>query len=97
MTTEALKHDDDADEHEWNGETRWIDKRNAVETSSTIHQKLRAASFLHHSNIVPWQLLCEEKGAKLRVAPINEDGDLVLEEFEPLLGPRTKIVAVGHI
>lgn len=51
----------------------------------------------HHSNIVPWQLLCEEKGAKLRIAPINEDGDLVLEEFEPLLGPRTKIVAVGHI
>ncbi|HUD64839.1 MAG TPA: cysteine desulfurase [Candidatus Sulfotelmatobacter sp.] len=51
----------------------------------------------HHSNIVPWQLLCEEKGAKLRVAPINDDGDLVLEEFEPLLGPRTKIVAVGHI
>jgi cysteine desulfurase/selenocysteine lyase len=51
----------------------------------------------HHSNIVPWQLLCEEKGAKLRVAPINEDGDLILEEFERLLGPRTKIVAVGHI
>ena len=51
----------------------------------------------HHSNIVPWQLLCEEKGAKLRVAPINEDGELILEEFERLLGPRTKIVAVGHI
>jgi len=51
----------------------------------------------HHSNIVPWQLLCEEKGAKLRVAPINENGELVLEEFERLLGPRTKIVAVGHI
>jgi len=51
----------------------------------------------HHSNIVPWQLLCGEKGAKLRVAPINENGELVLEEFERLLGPRTKIVAVGHI
>lgn len=51
----------------------------------------------HHSNIVPWQLLCEEKGAKLRVAPINDDGELVLEEFERLLGPQTKIVAVGHI
>ena len=51
----------------------------------------------HHSNIVPWQLLCEEKDAKLRVIPINDDGELVLEEFEPLLGPRTKIVAVGHI
>jgi cysteine desulfurase / selenocysteine lyase len=51
----------------------------------------------HHSNIVPWQLLCEEKGARLRVAPINDNGELVLEEFERLLGPRTKIVAVGHI
>ena len=51
----------------------------------------------HHSNIVPWQLLCEEKGAKLRVAPINERGELLLEEFEKLLGPKTKIVAVGHL
>jgi len=51
----------------------------------------------HHSNIVPWQLLCEEKGAKLRVAPINELGELQLDEFEKLLGPKTKIVAVGHL
>ncbi len=51
----------------------------------------------HHSNIVPWQLLCEEKGAKLKVAPINEDGELILEEFERLLGPQTKMVAVSHI
>jgi cysteine desulfurase / selenocysteine lyase len=51
----------------------------------------------HHSNIVPWQLLCEEKGAKLRVAPINDRGELLLDEFEKLLGPKTKIVAVGHI
>lgn len=51
----------------------------------------------HHSNIVPWQLLCEEKGAKLRVAPINERGELILEEFERLLSPRTKIVSVGHV
>jgi cysteine desulfurase / selenocysteine lyase len=51
----------------------------------------------HHSNIVPWQLLCEEKGAKLRVAPINDCGELLLEEFEKLLGPKTKIVAVGHL
>lgn len=51
----------------------------------------------HHSNIVPWQMLCEEKGAKLRVAPINDNGELILEEFERLLGPRTKIVAVGHV
>jgi cysteine desulfurase/selenocysteine lyase len=51
----------------------------------------------HHSNIVPWQLLCEEKGAKLRVAPINDAGELLLEEYEKLLGPRTKVVAVGHV
>jgi cysteine desulfurase / selenocysteine lyase len=51
----------------------------------------------HHSNIVPWQMLCEEKAAKLRVGPINEHGELLLEEFEKLLGPKTKLVAVGHL
>ena len=51
----------------------------------------------HHSNIVPWQMLCEEKGAKLRVAPINDDGELLLDEFEKLLTPRTRIVSVVHI
>jgi cysteine desulfurase / selenocysteine lyase len=51
----------------------------------------------HHSNIVPWQMLCEEKGAKLRVAPMNDEGELVLEEFRKLLNPRTKVVAVGHV
>ena len=51
----------------------------------------------HHSNIVPWQMLCEEKGAKLRVAPINDRGELILEEFEKLLGPRTRMVAVTHV
>jgi len=50
----------------------------------------------HHSNIVPWQLLCESTGATLRVVPINDDGELVLEEYEKLLGPRTRIVAVTH-
>ena len=51
----------------------------------------------HHSNIVPWQVLCEEKGARLRVAPISDSGELLLEDFEKLLGPRTKIVAVTHV
>jgi len=51
----------------------------------------------HHSNIVPWQMLCDEKGAKLRVAPINDRGELELEELEKLLGPKTKIVAVSHL
>jgi cysteine desulfurase / selenocysteine lyase len=51
----------------------------------------------HHSNIVPWQILCEEKHAKLRVAPINEQGELIVEEFAKLLAPRTKIVALTHV
>jgi cysteine desulfurase/selenocysteine lyase len=51
----------------------------------------------HHSNIVPWQLLCDEKGAKLRVAPINEAGELNLDEFERLINPRTRIIAVPHV
>ena len=51
----------------------------------------------HHSNIVPWQMLCEEKGAKLRVAPINDSGELLLDEYAKLLGPRTKLVAVTHV
>lgn len=51
----------------------------------------------HHSNIVPWQILCEEKGAALRVAPISDTGDLLLDEFARLLGPRTRIVAAPHV
>lgn len=51
----------------------------------------------HHSNIVPWQMLCAEKGAKLRVTPINDRGELLLDEFEKLLGPRTKIAAFTHV
>ncbi len=51
----------------------------------------------HHSNIVPWQILCDEKGARLKVAPINDRGELLLEEFEKLLSPRTKIVAIAHV
>jgi cysteine desulfurase/selenocysteine lyase len=51
----------------------------------------------HHSNIVPWQLLCESTGAVLRVAPINDDGELVVGEFEALLGPKTRLVALAHV
>lgn len=51
----------------------------------------------HHSNIVPWQILCEEKGAHLRVAPINDEGELLLEEFATLLTPKTKLIAVTHV
>ncbi len=51
----------------------------------------------HHSNIVPWQLVCEQTGALLRVVPINDSGELILEKFEKLLGPRTKLVALVHV
>jgi cysteine desulfurase/selenocysteine lyase len=51
----------------------------------------------HHANIVPWQMLCEETGAKLRVAPIDDRGQLVLEEFEKRVTPRTKLVAIAHV
>lgn len=51
----------------------------------------------HHSNIVPWQMMCERKECILRVVPIDENGDLILEEFEKLLNNRTKLVAVSHI
>lgn len=51
----------------------------------------------HHSNIVPWQILCELTGAKLKVVPINDAGEIIMEEYEKLLGPRTKIVSVVHV
>ena len=51
----------------------------------------------HHSNIVPWQMLCEEKNARLRVIPMNDAGELLLDEYEALLNERTKFVAVTHV
>jgi cysteine desulfurase / selenocysteine lyase len=51
----------------------------------------------HHSNIVPWQMLCEEKGAVLKVIPINDKGELLIDEFKKLLSPKTKLVAVTHV
>ena len=51
----------------------------------------------HHANIVPWQMLCEQSGAKLRVAPINARGEIEMDKFEALLSARTKLVAVAHI
>jgi cysteine desulfurase/selenocysteine lyase len=51
----------------------------------------------HHANIVPWQMLCEEKGARLRVAPINDAGEVLVEEYRKLFSPRTKFVAVTHV
>ena len=51
----------------------------------------------HHANIVPWQMLCEEKGARLRVIPMNDAGELLLDEYDALLNERTKFVAVTHV
>ncbi len=51
----------------------------------------------HHSNIIPWQVLCQEKGAHLRVIPINDAGELLFDEYERLLTPRTKLVSITHV
>jgi len=51
----------------------------------------------HHSNIVPWQLVCEQTGAQLKVAPIDERGEIRFEQFERLLSPRTRLVALAHV
>lgn len=51
----------------------------------------------HHANIVPWQMLCSEKGARLRVAPVNDRGEIILDEYEKLLGPRTRMVAFSQV
>ncbi|MEO8224226.1 MAG: cysteine desulfurase [Gammaproteobacteria bacterium] len=71
--------------------------------ASSFGQRLAAGDEIlittmeHHSNIVPWQLLCERQGTVLRVAPINDAGELLLDEFMQLLGPRTRLVAVSHV
>jgi len=51
----------------------------------------------HHSNIVPWQLICEQTGARLRVAPINDAGEVEISQYAAMLSPRTRIVAVSHV
>lgn len=55
------------------------------------------SSMEHHSNIVPWQLMCQDRGAFLKVIPMNDQGELLLDEYEKLLGPKTKLVAVTHL
>lgn len=51
----------------------------------------------HHANIVPWQLICEEKGASLKIIPVNDKGELIIETYKKLLSSKTKIVAVGYV
>jgi cysteine desulfurase/selenocysteine lyase len=82
--------------------------RNATESINLVaHAFVRArirageevliSAMEHHSNIVPWQLVCEERGARLRVAPIDDRGELMLDEFEALIGERTKLVSIAHM
>lgn len=59
--------------------------------------EIMVSALEHHSNIVPWQFLCERTGAKLVVIPMNDKGELIMEEFDRLLSDQTKIVAVNHI
>ena len=51
----------------------------------------------HHSNVVPWQILCEQTGGRLRIVPINDDGELLMDEYESLLGPQTALVSIVHM
>jgi cysteine desulfurase/selenocysteine lyase len=62
-----------------------------------IGDEVLISNMEHHSNIVPWQLLCEERGAKLKVIPIDDEGDIILEEYLRLLSDRTKIVGIVHV
>jgi len=82
--------------------------RNATESINLVAQayarpKLQAgdevliSAMEHHSNIVPWQMACAERGAQLRAAPIDDRGELLLDEFERLIGDRTRIVAITHM
>ena len=72
-----------------------------VQTYARAHvgpgDEILVTAMEHHSNIVPWPLLCEERGARLRVAPINDAGELELDAFEAMLGPRTRFVSVVHL
>jgi cysteine desulfurase/selenocysteine lyase len=62
-----------------------------------VNDEIIISNMEHHSNIVPWQLLCEEKGAILKVIPINEKGELILEAYKKMLGPKTKLVSIVHV
>jgi len=62
-----------------------------------VGDEVLVSALEHHSNIVPWQMLCERTGAVLKVIPMNENGELILSEFDKLLSEKTKIVAVNHI
>jgi cysteine desulfurase / selenocysteine lyase len=62
-----------------------------------VGDEVLVSALEHHSNIVPWQMLCEKTGATLRVIPMNDEGELIISEFDKLLSDKTKIVTVNHI
>jgi cysteine desulfurase/selenocysteine lyase len=66
-------------------------------TVLNLGDEILISAMEHHSNIVPWQMVCRERGAVLRVIPMNDDGELLLDEYERLIGPRTKLVGVVHV
>lgn len=63
----------------------------------TVGDEIIISTMEHHSNIVPWQMICEEKGAILKVVPINDKGEFLMEEYENLLSDNTKLVAITHV
>ncbi|MFM9989520.1 aminotransferase class V-fold PLP-dependent enzyme [Flavobacterium sp.] len=70
---------------------------NGFESILKPNDEIMVSALEHHSNIVPWQMLCEKTGAKLVVIPMNENGELILSEYDRLLSNKTKIVTVNHI
>ena len=70
---------------------------NGFESILQAGDEIVVSALEHHSNIVPWQMLCERTGAILKVIPMNEEGELILSEFETILSARTKLVFVNHI
>ena len=66
-------------------------------SSLNVGDEVIVSEIEHHANIVPWQLVCQARGAELKTIPVDDNGDLILSEFEQILSYKTKIVAVGHI
>ena len=68
-----------------------------LEKSISSKDELIVSEMEHHSNIVPWQMLCEKTGSKLKVLPINDDGTLDMDEYNSLLTPKVKFVFINHV